>query len=135
LRVSPEAKLAEHLEISVMLSSSSAIQTLNRDYREKDSATNVLSFPAELPELGGLQALGDIVFGVEVIRSEAMAQNKSVSDHWAHLTVHGVLHLAGLDHDNDTAAAAMEAAEIQILLAAGVDNPYLLASDTQAENP
>ncbi len=127
--------LADQLEISMLLTTSDAIRLLNRDYRSRDSATNVLSFPSGLPVLdaldeessprgSSLQALGDIVFCAEVVKTEAQARDKALLDHWAHLTVHGVLHLAGLDHENDREAAAMEAAEIRILSNSGVENPY-----------
>ena len=135
LRQTSELLVADRLEISLLLTTPDAIRLLNRDYRTKDSATNVLSFPSGLPVLdvldedssrGGssLQALGDLVFCAEVVQTEAQAQDKALLDHWAHLTVHGVLHLVGLDHENDKEAAAMEAAEIRILSNSGVENPY-----------
>ena len=135
LRQTSELLVADRLEISLLLTTPDAIRLLNRDYRTKDSATNVLSFPSGLPVLdvldedssrrgSSLQALGDLVFCAEVVQTEAQAQDKALLDHWAHLTVHGVLHLAGLDHENDKEAAAMEAAEIRILSNSGVENPY-----------
>ena len=135
LRQTSELLVADRLEISLLLTTPDAIRLLNRDYRTRDSATNVLSFPSGLPVLdvldedssnsgSSLQALGDLVFCAEVVQTEAQVQDKALLDHWAHLTVHGVLHLAGLDHENDREATAMEAAEIRILSNSGVENPY-----------
>jgi probable rRNA maturation factor len=103
-------------------------RALNRHYRGKDYPTNVLSFPAELPE--GLPEgvhlplLGDLVICAPVVAREAAAQGKAVSDHYAHLTVHGVLHLLGWDHEDPADAEAMEALERDILAAMGVADPY-----------
>ncbi len=127
LHESNVSAVADKVEISVLITSADAIQLLNRDYRDKDAPTNVLSFPSGMPELDSVQALGDIVFCAEVVHSEAEAQLKAPLDHWAHLIVHGTLHLLGLDHETDQDADAMEAAEIQILSASGIKNPYLEA--------
>jgi probable rRNA maturation factor len=97
---------------------------LNRHYRGKDSATNVLSFPAELPEGVKLPVLGDIVLCAPVVAREAHQQGKEVIAHYAHLTVHGVLHLLGWDHANEREAEAMEALERQILDSLGFADPY-----------
>lgn len=103
-------------------------QRFNRQYREKDYATNVLSFPAELP--AGLPAdvlrsqLGDLLMCAPVVAREAMEQGKTELDHWAHLTVHGVLHLLGYDHQDQAGAGEMEALEIEILAKSGISNPY-----------
>jgi probable rRNA maturation factor len=99
-------------------------RALNRHYRGKDYATNVLSFPAELPEGVKLPVLGDIVMCAPVIAREARAQGKELSAHYAHLTVHGVLHLLGWDHENAVEAEAMEALERQILDSLGFGDPY-----------
>jgi probable rRNA maturation factor len=99
-------------------------RALNRHYRGKDGATNVLSFPAELPEGVKLPVLGDIVMCAPVIAREARAQGKELAAHYAHLTVHGVLHLLGWDHANTVEAEAMEALERQILDSLGYDDPY-----------
>ncbi|GGZ54332.1 endoribonuclease YbeY [Lysobacter xinjiangensis] len=101
---------------------------LNRTYRGKDYATNVLSFPAELPE--GLPEdvelplLGDLVICAEVVAREAAEQGKRPADHWAHLVVHGTLHLLGWDHEADDEAEAMEAREREILAGLGIADPY-----------
>jgi probable rRNA maturation factor len=97
---------------------------LNRHYRGKDHATNVLSFPAELPEGVKLPVLGDIVICAPVVAREAHEQGKEVLAHYAHLTVHGVLHLLGWDHENSREADAMEALERQILDSLGFEDPY-----------
>ena len=97
---------------------------LNRHYRGKDYPTNVLSFPAELPPGVKLPILGDIVMCAPVIAREAREQGKTLHAHYAHLTVHGVLHLLGWDHENTPEAEAMEALERQILDSLGFDDPY-----------
>ncbi|MBL4906245.1 MAG: rRNA maturation RNase YbeY [Sneathiella sp.] len=121
------------VEISVLFTDDARIQTLNRDYRSKNSATNVLSFPdTDLTEetlvntvsFGEPLTLGDIVFAEETIHREAVEQNKSVLNHLAHLTVHGILHLIGYDHITDEEAEIMEALEVQILGKMDIINPY-----------
>jgi probable rRNA maturation factor len=97
---------------------------LNKHYRGKDYATNVLSFPAELPEGVTLPVLGDLVICAPVVAMEAVDQGKPLAAHYAHLTIHGVLHLLGLDHDNDTEALVMEAIEREILADMGYPDPY-----------
>jgi probable rRNA maturation factor len=97
---------------------------LNERYSDKDGATNVLSFPADLPEEVGLPLLGDIVICAPLVSEEALAQNSSVEAHWAHLTIHGVFHLLGYDHQSDEDAAEMESLESEILLSLGFPDPY-----------
>ena len=105
-------------------------QALNRHYRGKDYATNVLSFPAEmaegvkLPKGVILPLMGDIVLAAEVVAREAAEQGKDLHAHYAHLTVHGMLHLQGHDHETDTEAEAMEALETVILARLGYTDPY-----------
>lgn len=100
----------------------------NLQYRQKDYATNVLSFPAELPE--GIPAnvagsvLGDLLICAPVVAEEAKSQGKQELDHWAHLSVHGVLHLLGYDHEVESEAAVMESLEVEILKELGVSDPY-----------
>ena len=105
-------------EASVVLSDDSFIQTLNSYYRKKDSPTNVLSFPQELP------LLGDIVLAHETIAREADEQGKSFEEHLTHLSIHGTLHLLGYDHIDDDDAQEMEALEVEILESLNVKNPY-----------
>lgn len=101
-------------------------KALNRHYRGKDYATNVLSFPAELPEGVelALPLLGDLVICAPVVVREAQEQGKTLTAHYAHLTIHGVLHLLGLDHDNEQEAEAMEILEREILADLGIEDPY-----------
>ncbi|MCL2636107.1 MAG: rRNA maturation RNase YbeY [Betaproteobacteria bacterium] len=95
-------------------------QALNRDYRGKDTATNVLSFPYDHEPV----VRGDLVICPAVVAREAAEQNKPAAAHYAHLTVHGMLHLQGWDHDNDADAQAMEDKEREILAALGYPDPY-----------
>ena len=99
-------------------------RALNRHYRGKDYATNVLSFPAELPEGVKLPLLGDLVICAPVVAREAAEQGKPVAAHYAHLTVHGVLHLLGWDHEHDKDAEAMEQLEREVLAELGLPDPY-----------
>jgi len=115
------------IEVSVRLVDSSTIQSLNYRYRGKNTPTNVLSFNSDMPLLpGGLKALGDLVVCPEVVRHEALEQDKSLEAHWAHLLVHGTLHLCGYDHEEHNQAEAMESMEIRILSASGISDPYLV---------
>lgn len=100
-------------------------RSLNRHYRGKDAPTNVLSFPAELPEGVKLPLLGDIVICAPVVQREARLQGKEVRAHFAHLTVHGVLHLLGFDHDDPREADLMENLEREILAGLGFADPYV----------
>jgi probable rRNA maturation factor len=98
--------------------------SLNRHYRGKDYATNVLSFPADLPEGVQVPLLGDLVICAPVVAREAAEQGKSLASHYAHLTIHGVLHLLGLDHEDAREAEAMEKIERELLAELGYDDPY-----------
>lgn len=138
-------------EVTVRIVNRSEIQMLNRDYRSQDKATNVLSFPFEPwqsdapvvdeqlantanPAATGAIAseqeaaindyLGDIVICAEVVTREAAAQKKPLLHHWAHLIIHGALHLLGYDHIKEQEAAVMEALEVAILTELGIDDPY-----------
>jgi probable rRNA maturation factor len=98
---------------------------LNSQYRGRDCATNVLSFPAPLPPPGApVRPLGDLVICARVLRAEARAQAKTLRAHWAHLVVHGTLHLIGYDHERDADARRMERREIAVLRRLGFANPY-----------
>ena len=103
---------------------------LNRQWRAKDHATNVLSFPADAPPVDGLRVLGDIVLCAPVIEREAAEQGKALPAHWAHLVIHGVLHLLGFDHIDGSAAERMEAREVELLAELGFPNPYEVSHDT-----
>lgn len=115
-------------ELAIRLVEAEEGRALNRQYRGKDYATNVLSFPAERPE--GLPArvefplLGDLVICAPVVAREASEQGKALKDHYAHLTVHGVLHLLGWDHIVEAEAEVMEARERMILASLGIADPY-----------
>lgn len=128
------------LQVSVLFTSDAEVHTLNREWRQRDKPTNVLSFPmlerAELLELGGAVAggddpegppvmLGDIALGLETCAREAAEKGISLEQHASHLIVHGLLHLAGYDHvHSDMEAEAMEALEIEALAKLGLPNPY-----------
>ncbi len=119
------------VELSIVLADNNQVQELNRDYREKDKPTNVLSFPAlECEEPGHLLLepgplhLGDIILAFGVVEAEAADQSISFEDHISHLIIHGVLHLIGYDHIEDEEAEEMEAAEIALLKEFGIANPY-----------
>ena len=115
-------------DLAVRLVDAREGRSLNRHYRGKDYATNVLCFPAELPE--GLPAgvrmplLGDLVLCAPVVAREAREQRKPLVAHYAHLTVHGVLHLLGWNHDDEREAECMEGLEREILAGLGIDDPY-----------
>lgn len=116
-------------EVSVRVVDLNEMQQLNGEFRDQDKPTNVLSFPAG--DIDGLPVdadlpLGDIVVCAAVVSDEARQQGKNLDDHWAHMMVHGTLHLLGFDHENDADADAMEGLEIQILTAHGIANPYTI---------
>ena len=112
------------VEVSIRIVGPAEGRRLNRDYRGKDRPTNVLAFPADLsPELG-LSLIGDLVICAEVVGREAAEQGKPAEAHWAHLVVHGTLHLLGYDHQTAAEATEMERAEIQILDGLGYPDPY-----------
>ena len=99
------------------------------EYRGKNYATNVLSFPSDLPEDFDPPLLGDLALCAAVINKEAQEQNKTATAHWAHMVVHGCLHLLGFDHIDDAEADEMEAREITILRQLGFNNPYEFNTD------
>ena len=119
------AKRRKATELSIRIVDAKEGRTLNRDYRGKDYATNVLSFPVELPPGVKLPLIGDLVICAPVVAREAKEQGKPARNHWAHMTVHGVLHLLGYDHIDDDEAEAMEALETRILAGLGIDDPYI----------
>jgi len=111
-------------EMTIRIVDEDESETLNKTYRHKSGPTNVLSFPAHLPELTGHHLLGDIVICAPVVIREADEQNKPTTAHWAHMVVHGVLHLQDYDHQNDSEAEIMECLETRILAGLGYCNPY-----------
>lgn len=111
-------------ELTLRLVDEPESRALNERYRGKDRPTNVLSFPAELPEELDIPLLGDIVICAPLVAEEASSQGKPVEAHWAHLVVHGVLHLLGHDHQQEAEAREMEALEVELLASLGFPNPY-----------
>ncbi|VAV86799.1 Metal-dependent hydrolase YbeY, involved in rRNA and/or ribosome maturation and assembly [hydrothermal vent metagenome] len=125
-----------HLELSILLTDDKAIQKLNRDYRHKDRATNVLSFPSlsgdevdlflkqgqRIPDYP--VSLGDIIFACETLSREAHEQGKSFRDHFCHLCLHGMVHLLGYDHVDVDQAEDMERLEKELLSKLSIDDPY-----------
>ncbi|HEY6528604.1 MAG TPA: rRNA maturation RNase YbeY [Cellvibrionaceae bacterium] len=101
-------------------------QTLNRDYRGKDYPTNVLSFVADVPEELNIPLLGDLVICAPVVAREAQQQGKLLKAHWAHLCIHGALHLLGYDHETEEEAHTMEALETKLVMGLGFADPYLV---------
>ncbi|MEJ2127656.1 MAG: rRNA maturation RNase YbeY [Woeseiaceae bacterium] len=118
---------AGDVDVAVRVVDADEIRTLNRLYRDKDKPTNVLSFPAG--DIDGLPAeeavlLGDVVVCASIVAAEAAEQGKALADHWAHMIVHGTLHLLGFDHENEAEAVEMEGLETQILASQNVTDPY-----------
>ncbi|HEU0307005.1 MAG TPA: rRNA maturation RNase YbeY [Lysobacter sp.] len=118
-------------DLAIRIVGTKEARALNHHFRGKDYATNVLSFPAELPQ--GLPKgvklplLGDLVICAPVVAREAKEQKKPLADHYAHLTVHGALHLLGWDHENEADAICMEQLEREILAEMGIEDPYVIA--------
>ena len=111
------------LEQTIRIVDETESRDLNRRFRDKDNATNVLAFPSD-SDLLDYDCLGDLVICAPIVVTEAAAQGKPVEAHWAHLVVHGMLHLQGFDHNKDDETAQMEALEIKILNILGYTNPY-----------
>ena len=116
-------------ELTLRIVDEAESQQLNNDYRGKNQPTNVLSFPFEhpidLPAEAELSLLGDLVICLPKVMQEAIEQQKPALDHWAHLVIHGMLHLQGYDHETDQEAELMENLEIELLSKLGISNPYL----------
>ena len=122
LRKWMRAALRRNAEVTLRIVAEAEGLALNREYRKRDYATNVLSFVYQDAPQG---LAGDIVLCAPVIQREAAEQGKPLAAHYAHLVIHGALHLQGYDHEDDSEAEAMEAHEIYILARLGYDNPYL----------
>lgn len=122
-------------EVSLLFTSDERVRELNRDYRGKNSPTNVLSFPyGDQPRGDGApRVLGDIVLASGIIAEEARVQGKPLATHACHLIVHGMLHLLGFDHEDDGAADAMEALEVRALGLLGLPDPYVTAGAPERE--
>ncbi len=122
---SADAEIADDAELSLVLTDDAAIRVLNRDHRNLDKPTNVLSFPQDDPEAEAYgPLLGDIVVAHETVAREADEEGISFRDHFLHMIVHGFLHLVGYDHMNDDEAEEMEGLETAILARLGIANPY-----------
>ncbi|MFT5760386.1 MAG: putative rRNA maturation factor [Alteromonadaceae bacterium] len=111
-------------ELTIRLTDIEESQSLNLQYRHQDKPTNVLSFPFDVPEGIELDLLGDLVICAEVVAQEAVQQNKSLLAHWAHMVIHGCLHLLGYDHIDDEDATEMETLETKLLSTLKIANPY-----------
>lgn len=120
--VQPEG---DEVEMTVRIVDEAESHELNLTYRGKDRPTNVLSFPFECPDEVALPLLGDLVICRQVVEREAVEQEKPLMAHWAHMVVHGSLHLLGYDHIEDDEAEEMESLETQIMQGLGFDDPYL----------
>lgn len=113
-------------EVTVRIVDEAESQMLNSTYRSKNSPTNVLSFPFEAPiGIDDLPLLGDLVICRQVVEKEAEEQNKTLDAHWAHMVIHGSLHLLGYDHIEEEDAVEMESLETEIMLALGFPDPYI----------
>lgn len=123
------ARVRKPLAVSLRVVDEAEGRALNLSYRHKDYATNVLSFPAEWSPPGGNRFIGDLALCAPVVAREASEQGKALKAHYAHLCIHGVLHLLGFDHESDAEAARMEALEIRALATLGISNPYESAMD------
>tara|TARA_B100000767_G_C19673757_1_gene496422 strand:+ start:473 stop:937 length:465 start_codon:yes stop_codon:yes gene_type:complete len=121
-------KAGDTAEAALLIVDEASITQYNRDYRQQEKATNVLSFPANLSAIDGIVQLGDIIACASVIHAEAKEQDKTIHAHWAHMMIHSVLHLQNHDHSNKQTAQSMEALEISLLKEFGFSNPYLSVS-------
>ena len=111
-------------QVSIRIVNEDESQSLNKTYRGKDKPTNVLSFPMDVPEQLNIPMLGDLVICAPVVEREARQQHKSSTEHWAHMVIHGMLHLQGYDHVSEEQATEMESLEINLLQQLGFANPY-----------
>lgn len=116
---------SDEVEMTVRIVDEAESHALNLNYRGKDRPTNVLSFPFECPDEVELPLLGDLVICRQVVEREAQEQDKPLMAHWAHMVVHGSLHLLGYDHIEDDEAEEMESLETQIMTGLGFEDPYL----------
>lgn len=111
-------------ELTIRLVDTQESQALNQQYRGKDKPTNVLSFPFEVPDGVELDLLGDLVICADIVEQEANEQHKTLNHHWAHMVIHGCLHLLGFDHITDDEAEEMEALEVKLLASLQIADPY-----------
>lgn len=118
-------RFQDSAEVTIRIVDNAESQQLNSDYRGKDKPTNVLSFPFEVPEGIELDLLGDLVICKQVVEQEAQEQQKPLTAHWAHMVIHGTLHLLGYDHIIDEDADEMEGLETEIMLELEFEDPYI----------
>jgi probable rRNA maturation factor len=121
-------------ELTIRLVDEAESAELNAQYRGKSGPTNVLSFPADLPTELNLPLLGDLLICKQVVEREAIQQAKALPDHWAHMVIHGTLHLLGYDHINDDDAEVMESLEIELLQQLHISNPYTPQCEDSTQN-
>lgn len=118
------------IELTIRIVDSAEMIELNNHYRGKNSVTNVLSFPFEyppgMPDDTECKIIGDIIICNQVVQDEAISQNKTINAHWAHLIIHGTLHLLGYDHTSDIEATTMEQLETQLLINLKLPDPYII---------
>jgi len=131
-----EESITDEVELTVRIVDEAEITSLNQTYRDKAASTNILSFPFNVPvgldlsEVMPVRLLGDLIIAADVVKREAETQGKTLAAHWAHLLVHGTLHLLGHDHQDDKEAENMEQKEIFILNLLGYKNPYGVEQST-----
>lgn len=125
ISIAVETKITK-AELCIVIIDKEEMILLNQQYRNKKDATNVLSFPAKIPSDLALNILGDIVICAPVVVEEAEQQHKHRLHHWAHLTIHGTLHLLGYDHETEEEAVIMEKLEIEMMKKLGYPDPYLV---------
>jgi len=118
-------EIRDDAELTVRIVDSEESKQLNHQYRDKDKPTNVLSFPFQNPPGITLPLLGDLVICKQVVEKEAMQQQKALTSHWAHMLIHGTLHLLGYDHIDDDEAEEMESIETKLMIKLGFSDPYL----------
>ncbi|WP_404402360.1 rRNA maturation RNase YbeY [Idiomarina seosinensis] len=118
-------------ELTVRVVDKEEGRQLNKAYRDRDYATNVLSFPFQAPVELPVPLLGDLVICAEVVTEQAHQQHKAVNDHWTHMVIHGTLHLLGYDHIEDEDAEAMEQLERELLAELNIADPYQLSTNTE----
>ncbi|HXV23392.1 MAG TPA: rRNA maturation RNase YbeY [Alphaproteobacteria bacterium] len=111
-------------DLTIVLAGDGEVRELNRRWRGRNQATNILSFPSKAAGPGGRLLLGDVILAFETIAREAKAARKPVGDHLSHLVVHGVLHLLGYDHEKPAEARRMEGVEVRVLAGLGISDPY-----------
>lgn len=118
-------------ELTLRIVDADEMRQLNHSYRQQDKTTNVLAFPSSLPDTITLDypLLGDVIICPEVLQQESVEQNKPLEEHWAHIVIHGVLHLLGYDHIKDSDALVMQALETKLLTTLGFADPYQIEDE------